>query len=149
MRIPRLIASFLAGGAATATHLALMGAKQALGVLPQFQPYEDIQRSLLTATGGSLPPGLAFLLSMVNGSLVLGFVFGRIYPILPGQSWVGKGLFFGLCAWLASGLIVFPAIGRGVFAWGVGLGAAPALLMAAMLAIYSLAMSFAWRALTD
>jgi uncharacterized membrane protein len=146
--IDRLIKSFAAGLAGTAAHVVLMYLKDRLGLLAQFQPYEEFQRALSLMTGAAVSPSVAWLMTFVNGALVWGFIFGRLFARLPGRTPLRKGLFFALCAWAMSGLVFFPLLGRGVFAWKLGLGATPAALMLVMLCCYCLAMSFAWDALT-
>jgi hypothetical protein len=68
---------------------------------------------------------------------ILGFLFGRLKWLLPGQTGITKGLVFGLIGWLFMGLIFFPVIGLGPFAVAVGLGIAPAMLSLAMVLTYS------------
>lgn len=147
MQVHPLLKSFAAGLAGTAAHLVLMFLKDRLGLLPQFQPYQEFQRGLSMLVGAELPPAVAIALSFVNGALVWGFIFGRAFPYLPGRGPLAKGLFFAACAWAISGLVFFPLMGRGPFATGLGLGLEPAALMAVMLSAYCLAMSFAWDAL--
>jgi len=42
---------------------------------------------------------------------ILGFLFGRIYRLLPGKTGAVKGLTFGLIGWVMMGLIFYPLIG--------------------------------------
>jgi len=141
-----LASSLLAGFGATTMHVALMTLKHRAGILPGFEPYADLQRLLSGLFGRPLEPALAWLLSYVNGALILGFVFGRLYARLPGASALAKGVLFGLAAWLAMGFGFFPLAGRGIFARSLGLGALPAALMLAMLMSYAIVMSllYAW-----
>jgi Family of unknown function (DUF6789) len=78
---------------------------------------------------------------------ILGFLFARIYQLLPGRNGTTKGLTFGLMGWIFIGLIFFPVIGLGSFAFGAGLGIAPALLSLAMLLTYSLVLGTVYAAL--
>jgi hypothetical protein len=148
MSLEKILKSFAAGLAGTAAHVVLMFLKDRLGLLPQFQPYDEIQRGLSMLVGADVPAWAASAMALVNGALVWGFVFGRVFRALPGGTPLRKGLFFGLCAWAFSGLALFPALGRGLFAWDLGLGAAPAALMLVMLCVWALSMSFAYAALT-
>ncbi len=77
--------SIFAGLCGTIAHWLLMLTKIQSGVLPEFQPYDDLQRLLSSITGTSVPPIFAWLLSFVNGALVWGSLFGKLYPILPGR----------------------------------------------------------------
>jgi hypothetical protein len=56
--------------------------------------------------------------------------------------WVGTDL-----GWIFMGLIFFPVIGLGSFAFGAGLGIAPAFLSLAMLLTYSLVLGTVYAAL--
>mgnify|MGYP000983251325 CR=1 FL=1 len=91
MQVHPLLKSFAAGLAGTAAHLVLMLLKDRLGLLPQFQPYQEFQRGLSMLVGAELPPAVAIALSFVNGALVWGFIFGRAFPYLPGRGPLAKG----------------------------------------------------------
>jgi hypothetical protein len=67
---------------------------------------------------------------------------------LPSDTWLGKGLAFGLIAWVLLGFLFFPALGLGYFAAATGLGLGPALLSLAMLLSYGLAMSAVYAVLS-
>ncbi len=127
--------------------MLLMFAKIEFGILPEFQPYDDLQRALSSLTGAAVQPAIPWLLSFVNGAVIWGFVFGRVYRFLPGRGPVLKGLVFALCAWAAMGLAFFPLVGQGVFAERLNLGAAPAALMLVMLLAYSVTMSLVYDVL--
>ena len=97
--------------------------------------------------GGQVHPIVPWVLSFLNGSTILSFAFDRLYPHLPGQSGMAKGLAFGIVGWLAMGLVFFPLIGLGPFAAGVGLGIQPALFSLAMILAYSLVLGAVYGAL--
>jgi len=144
--------AMLAGFCGSLAHTLLMLLKNAAGVLPRFQPYDDLQRVLSVLTGAQIHPAAAWALTFVNGAVIFGFVFGKIYRFIPGRTPARKGVVFGLCAWAAMGLVFFPLAGRGVFALGLGLGflgLAPAALMLAMLLAYSVTMSLAYHRLNE
>lgn len=142
----KFISSLLAGFGATTVHIALMAIKHRAGILPEFEPYEDLQRLLSSVTAWPLESPLSWLLPYINGALILGFAFGRLFAHLPGNTPILKGAAFGFAAWLAMGFGLLPLAGRGVFASGLGLGGLPAALMFAMLMIYAIVMSllYAW-----
>ena len=148
VKLRNLASSFLAGTGATLVHVALMTIKHRAGILPGFEPYDDLQRLLSSLTGWSLDPPWSLLLPYVNGALVLGFVFGRLFARLPGRTAIAKGAAFGFVAWLVMSLGFFPLTGRGVFAWKLGLGAWPAALSFAMLMLYAIIMSLLYAGLT-
>ena len=138
----------LAGMGATTVHLGLMALKKSFGLLPTFEPYEDLQRLLQTATAGALQvPG--WLLAYLNGAVILGFIFGKVFPYLPAGGWLHRGVAFGFLAWLCMGLGFLPANGRGFFGLALGLGAGPAALMLGMLTIYAISMSFFYEVLAS
>lgn len=143
----RLLKSFLAGFAGTLAQMTLSFLKTRFGILPEFQPYEHFQATLKALTGTAISPPLAYLLTFVNGALIWGFIFARLYRWLPGRSPLRKGLFFALVAWTGSGLILLPFIGLGPFALGAGLGIRPAIFMGLTACVYSCAMSLAYHAL--
>jgi hypothetical protein len=138
----RSIAAGLCGAAA---HSLLMLLKSWSGILPAFQPYENLQARMSHLPGSDIYPLVPWILSFVSGATVIGFLFGRTYSVLPGQSALTKGLVFGLLAWTAMGLLFFPFVGLGLFATDGG--AATALFSLAMLMAYSLVMALAYAAL--
>jgi hypothetical protein len=129
--------SVIAGTSGTIVHFLFMYFKARTGLLPSFQPYQSFQIALSHWLGTNVPAIVPWALSFLNGMAILGFLFGRINQLLPGRNGATKGLMFGLIGWLFMGLVFFPLIGLGPFAFGVGLGIGPALLSLAMLLIYS------------
>lgn len=138
MKIGWFWKSVLAGLAGTVAPNVLFFLKAKLGILPGFVPYAQLQKALAALTGADVHPIVPWLLSFVNGSIVLGPLFRVAYPRLPGESGVVKGLCFGLIGWLIASLVFLPAIGLGAFAAGASLGVTPALMMLAMLLIYGM-----------
>lgn len=147
MRVPPFIAALLAGLSGTLAHLLLMSAKSAFNIMPEFQPYEALQATLSAYAGRELHPVFLWLLSWLNGALLVGFIFARIWRRVPGQSGFVKGIVFGVAAWLIMGLVVFPIIGLGFFGSIFGLQAIS--LSAGMLLIYSATMGSAYGALCE
>ena len=139
--------SLAAGLCGSAAHSGLMLLKSGMGWLPTFHPYEDLQQRLSELVGGSVHPLIPWALSFLNGAVVLGILFGRIYRWLPGRSGAAKGLVFGVFGWIAMGVLLFPMLDRGLFASRVGLGVLPALFSLAMLLSYGMIMGIAYSAL--
>jgi Family of unknown function (DUF6789) len=139
--------SIIAGLCGTVAHSLLMSVHSTMGPLPEFQPNEDIQRALSWMVGTEVHPGVAWLLSFVNGALIWGFVFGQVYRFLPGKRPWQKGVFFGICAWAVMGLVFFPLVDRGFFAIRLDLGIAPAILMLVTMLTYSVTMSLVYHVL--
>lgn len=139
--------SLAAGLCGSAAHSSLMFVKSWMGWLPSFHPYQDLQQALSELVGGSVHPLITWALSFLNGAVVLGFLFGRIYRLLPGRSGAVKGFVFGVFGWIAMGVLFFPMPNRGLFATRVGLGALPALFSLLMQLSYGMIMGIAYSAL--
>lgn len=75
-------------------------------------------------TGSNVHPVVPWLLSWINGSAVLGLLFGRSYRFIPGRGGLAKGVAFGMFGWALMGCVFFPLLGLGVFATTLGLGSA-------------------------
>ncbi len=148
MNLRSAIASLAAGSCASMVHALLMAIKHRAAILPGFEPYEDLQRLLASITDYSLSPPWSWLLPYVNGALILGFAFGKLFALLPARTSIGKGAAFGFAAWLLMGVGFLPLAGRGPFGVRLGYGATPAALMLAMLMVYSIAMSLLYARLT-
>jgi hypothetical protein len=121
-----------------------MALKSWAHLLPRFQPYNDLQNMLTALVGSSVNPLVPWALTYFNGSVVLGFLFGRAYRWLPGRSGTVKGAVFGLTVWIAMGLIFFPAFGKGLFATQTGLGIAPTFFTLLMVLTYSITLGIAY-----
>jgi Na+/proline symporter len=140
-RVWKVIAAGLCGSAA---HSALMGLKSWAQLLPSFQPYQDLQAMLTGLVGSSVHPLVPWALSYFNGSVVLSFLFNRVYRRLPGRNGAMKGAVFGLFVWIAMGLTFFPLIGKGLFATQAGLGIVPTLFTLVMVLTYSVTLGIAY-----
>jgi uncharacterized protein DUF6789 len=139
--------SVVAGLAGTVVHFAFMYLRSRLGLLSSFQPYQNFQTALSQWVGANVPPAVPCLLSFLNGMTILGFLFARFNRLLPGKTGLMRGLSFGLVGWLFMGLIFFPLIGLGPFAFGAELGIAPAIMSLAMVLTYSVALGTVYMAL--
>ena len=137
----------VAGLSGTLVHFFFMYLKSRTGLLPSFQPYQNLPQTLAQWVGRDVPAIVPWLLSLVNGMAILGFLFGRINGLLPGRTGLSKGVIFGLIGWILMGLIFFPLIGLGPFAFQAGLGIAPALLSLAMLLTYSVVLATVYATL--
>lgn len=136
MKLHWFIKSAAAGLTGSAVTNLLFFLKTKAGILPSFVPYTELQKTLAALTGADVHPAVPWLLSFVNGALVLGPLFRLSYARIPGASGFAKGLWFGLFGWLLVSLVFLPLIGLGLFAANASLGAWPALMMLAMLLIY-------------
>ena len=149
MHINKFWRSLAAGLCGSAAHSCLMLLKSWFGWLPNFQPYEDLQQKLSKLVGSDVHPAVPWALSLLNGAIVIGYLFGRVYPLLPGHGGLMKGFVFGLLSWIVMGLLFFPLLGLGFFATQSGLGAMPAFFSLLMLLTYSIIMGIAYCALSQ
>jgi hypothetical protein len=140
----RLRNAIVAGLCGMAAQSVLMGGRHWLGILPAFQPYDDLQRLLAEAVGAAWAPTLSWLLPMASGAVVWSSIFAWAYDVIPARTATGKGLVVTILAWLMTGLVILPALGHGVFAVGAGAGGWPALMMLGMLAAYCLTLSLVY-----
>lgn len=147
MNADRIWRTTVAGLCGSVAHSGLMLLKSRMGWLPSFQPYDDLQHSLSQLLGSSVHPSILWALSFLNGSVLLGYLFGHAYPLLPGQSGAAKGFVFGVLGWLMMGLAFFPMLGRGLFATGAGLGFQPAAFSLLMVLSYSVIMGLIYSTL--
>ncbi len=149
MNANRIWKAIFAGLCGSAAHSGLMLLKSQMGWLASFQPYHDLQQALSQLVGGSVNPLVPWALSFLNGSVLLGFLFGRTYRWLPGEGGAAKGFVFGVLGWMVMGLVFFPMLGRGLFATRAGLGFQPALFSLLMILSYSVIMGVTYSALNS
>lgn len=139
--------ALVAGLCGMIAHWLLMYFKSRSGLLPTFNPYAILQTMLTRMTGETVNPIVPWVLSFLNGFVVISLVFRLIYRWLPGSSGAVKGFFYGFLGWAFMNLIFFPLLGLGIFALNSGLGASPALFSLAMVQTYSLVMGMVYDAL--
>lgn len=139
--------ALVAGLCGMIAHWLLMYFKARSGLLPTFNPYALLQAMLTRMTGEAVNPSVAWVLSFLNGFIVISFVFRLVYRWLPGRNGAVKGFVYGFLGWAFMNLMFFPLLGLGVFALNSGLGASPALFSFAMVQTYSLVMGMVYDAL--
>jgi hypothetical protein len=139
--------TLVAGLCGMIAHWLLMYFKSRSGLLPTFNPYAILQAMLTRMTGETVNPSVAWVLSFLNGFIVISFVFRLLYRWLPGSNGAVKGFVFGFLGWAFMNLMFFPMLGLGVFALNAGLGVSPALFSFAMVQTYSVVMGTVYGAL--
>jgi hypothetical protein len=139
--------SLIAGLCGVIAHTLLIYLKVHAGWLPSFQPYGALQKTLSHLIGSNVPPFIPWAISYLNGMTVVGLLFGSSYKLLPGNHGIIKGLSIGVLVWLMMGLVFFPLVGLGFFAWDVGLGIKPTLFSLAMVETYSVVMGMVFALL--
>lgn len=144
---PWIWKSVIAGFCGTIAHWLVVYFKIRTGLLPSFQPYQRFQIELSYWIGDKVPAFVPWALSFVNGTTILGFLYGRFNRLIPGQNGAIKGLTFGLIGWVIVGFIFFPLLGLGPFAIRVGLGMGPALFSLFMVLTYSVVLGVVYAAL--
>ena len=145
--VDRIWKPIVAGLCGSIAHSLLMYFKSRGGLLPSFQPYQNLQATLSHLVGTAVDPMVPWALSFLNGSTLVGFIFGYSYQWLPGTNGVTKGAVYGMLGWSIMGLAFFPIIGLGFFALNAELGISPALFSLAMLLTYSVVMGAVYDAL--
>lgn len=139
--------TLVAGLCGMIAHWLLMYFKSRSGLLPTFNPYALLQAMLARMTGETVNPVVPWVLSFLNGFVVISFLFRLLYRWLPGSSGAIKGFAFGFLGWTLMNLVFFPLLGLGAFALNAGLGISPALFSLAMVQTYSLVMGMVYDAL--
>ena len=145
----RIWKAVVAGACGSIAHSLLMSFKSWTGLLPSFEPYESLQTTLSHAAGTAVHPVVPWLLSFLNGSTFVSLAFGHLYRWLPGDTGAIKGMANGVLGWTMMGLVFFPMIGLGFFAFQVGLGVSPAFFSLAMLLAYSVVLGIVYDALNS
>jgi hypothetical protein len=139
--------SLVAGLCGIIAHTLIVFIKVRVGWLPSFQPYQALQSTLGQFLSESVPPIVPWIISYLNGITIVGLLFGSSYRLLPGERGITKGASVGILVWLIMGLLFFPMLGLGPFAWFIGLGIKPALFSLAMVLTYSTVMGIVYAAL--
>ena len=140
----KLIISGIVGSTAQGL---LMFLKKQFGILPQFQPFLEIQELFSKIANELASPVFVALASFINGAFVLSYLFGKIYGRLPTDHGLIKGFIFGVFGWLLINLTLFPIVGYGAFVINLGLGALPSAFSFLMIQAYSLSLAFAYSKL--
>jgi hypothetical protein len=139
--------ALVAGLIGMIAHWLLMRFKAQSGILPHFDPYASLQRMLTGFAIQANTPVVPWIISFLNGFLVISLTFRIVYRWLPGNNGAVKGFVYGFVGWAIMGLIFFPVLGLGIFALNMGEGIAPALFSFAMVQTYSIVMGLVYGAL--
>jgi xanthosine utilization system XapX-like protein len=134
-----------AGLASSLIQSMLMALKYKLAILPRVQPYEAIQAQLYINFGYLLPIPFIWLLSLVNGTLLIGIVFGLLFTRLPIKKVVTKSAFIGALIWLIVMAVIFPILNYDFFGAALDQSYATAFFAAVMIMSYSLIYGFVYN----
>ncbi len=108
-------AGFAAGFVATAVLSVMMAAKSMMGVMPEL----DVIHMLSGMMGA--PAAVGWLVHFMIGTLAWGGGFAVLYSMIPGSGAIGKGILFGIAAWLGMMVMVMPMAGAGLFGMAFGI----------------------------
>lgn len=105
---------FLAGFGATIVLSAMMLAKDAMGMMPQF----DMIGMMAGMMGGSR--AMAWLVHFIVGTVIYGGAFVVLIAIFSTDAYLWMGLLLGAIGWILASLMMMPMGGNRIF--GVDLG---------------------------
>ncbi|MBW6507231.1 MAG: hypothetical protein K0B00_10840 [Rhodobacteraceae bacterium] len=110
-----LVAGLVAGFVATAVLSVLMVAKTMMGVMPEL----DVAKMLgmMMGTGEAM----GWVGHFMIGTIAWGGAFAVLNGVIPGGGQVGKGIVFGIVAWLMMMIAVMPMAGAGLFGMNMGI----------------------------
>jgi len=112
--------AMIAGFVATVVLSLLMIMKGMMGIMPQLDVISMLGKMAqdMMGFGG---PAVAWGMHFMIGTVLWGFLFAILYPLLPGSGAVGKGISFGVLAWLMMMIGPMPMAGAGLFGMNLGL----------------------------
>lgn len=134
----------VAGFIATIAISLFMLMRLASGIMTEFQPIEIMNLNAQNLFGTPSSDLVGWVIHFVVGSVIWGVLFALLAPRLPGGSYSGRGLVFGVGAWLVVMLTIFPLAGSGFFGLGFGVIVAIITLIAHLLFGLVLGASYGW-----
>ncbi|GAW35438.1 hypothetical protein RA2_02501 [Roseovarius sp. A-2] len=110
-----ILKGIIAGLVATVVLTLMMFAKGAMGLMPALDPVAMIAGMMGVAT--MIAWGVHFMI----GTVIWGGGFAILEPRLPGETYWGKGVVFGVGAWLIMMVAMMPMAGAGFFGMQLGM----------------------------
>lgn len=92
-------------------------------------PELHVARTLAALLGSPDRPLVGWVAFLVLGIVVFGVLFALAAPRIPVQSYLVKGLLFGIASWLLMMVVMMPLAGAGLFGIARGTMLAPAALV--------------------
>lgn len=135
-----IFSGFAAGFSATVVLSAMMVAKTMMGVMPELDVI-----AMLSAMMGA-PALVGWMAHFMIGTLAWGGGFALVYGLLPGGSAIGKGVIFGIAAWLGMMIMVMPMAGAGLF--GLAFGIMAPMMTLALHLVFGAVLGGVFQALT-
>ncbi len=121
--------AILAGFAATVVLSILMVIKSAVGLVPEFNAVEMLTRISTVRFGIPPDPMIGWMAHFLIGTVLWGVAFAVLSKSWTSVGPLARALVFSAVAWLLMMVIVMPLAGAGLFAAGLGVGAAIAALV--------------------
>jgi len=121
--------SIIAGFAATVVLSLLMVMKMVMGVMPDLNVIKMMTAMAHGMMGTPALPVVGWAMHFMIGSVAWGGLFALIGKTLPGSGFIGKGMLFGVLAWLLMMVMVMPMAGAGFFGLSLGMMAPVMTLM--------------------
>ena len=119
---PKVLArGMIAGFVATIVMTIMMLMKSKMGVMPELNPIHMMTDMASSKLGIEAGPALGWGMHFMIGTVVWGGMFSVFSGKIPGQSYLSKGLVFGVFAWSMMMVGPMPMGGAGFF--GANLGA--------------------------
>ncbi len=121
--------SMVSGFAATAVLSILMIMKMKMGVMPDLNVIKMMSKMAHGMMGTPVTPVIGWVMHFLIGTVAWGGLFAIIGKSLPGDSYIIKGLLFGILAWVLMMVMVMPMAGAGFFGLSLGMMAPVMTLM--------------------
>lgn len=93
----------------------MMVIKSMMGVMPQL----DVAAMIGMMMG--VPVAVGWIIHFMIGTIAWGSGFALLYDVIPGGSAIGKGIVFGVAAWLGMMVMIMPMAGAGFFGMNMGM----------------------------
>ncbi|MBS0536394.1 MAG: hypothetical protein JSR72_20270 [Proteobacteria bacterium] len=110
-----VLKAMVAGFVATVALSALMLMKSKMGVIPELDVIAMLSRMM-----GNSPPAVGCFAHFMIGTVVWGALFAWLNRHIPGDSYLTKGVVFGIAAWVVMMIGVMPMAGAGLFGMKFG-----------------------------
>ncbi|MCW8808891.1 MAG: hypothetical protein OQK79_12400 [Rhodanobacter sp.] len=113
--------AMIAGFVATVVLSVLMLMKSMMGVMPGLDVIAMLTGMAHGMMGLPANPLIGWVLHFMIGTVLWGIGFALLYKVLPGGGSVGKGIVFGVLAWVLMMLVPMPMAGAGLFGMKMGM----------------------------
>ncbi|MDE2150433.1 MAG: hypothetical protein KGJ55_11535 [Gammaproteobacteria bacterium] len=115
------VRSMIGGFVATVVLSILMVMKSKMGLMPDLDVIKMLSGMAHSRMGIDAGPAFGWVMHFMIGTVLWGVLFALLYGRLPGGDPIGKGIVFGLGAWLLMMLLPMPMAGAGLFGMKMGM----------------------------